>query len=1013
MSRRSARRSFIRPARLLAAPAVALASTVVVPTATTHAVTTVTVTTVADTAPGACATSGTGPCTLREAVIYANAHPGTAISVPGGVFRLTLLGTGENDAAKGDLDIRADMTIHGAGANLTTVDGMSDDRVFDIFTTAGPNITVVLDGMKIRNGAARDAFGGGGIWSGSANVTLSNAVLDDNFTSSAHGGGIYSTGGPGGSELNLVNTIVSSNKLISSAPGGDVSGGGIYVENGTTRLTASTLLGNIAVGGPASAEHFEAGSGGGGGIAMVGGTASMVSSTVEFNIADGGPGDMAAASGGGSATGGGVLAAGTFTAVNSTFTTNLARGGDATVPGGQGGLGAGGAINSSGAVTLENVTIVRNAAIGGFGPGFARAFARGGGFDHASPAGLITNTIIAANTITPFSSTRGPDIGNIFQTGGHNLVGVHEPATGFVASDLIGSELSPLDPKVADVIAANGGPTETIALLSSSPAVNAGDNAACALPPPPAAGPNGAGNVDQRGTPRPQPSGGQCDIGAFELTFAPSTTALASSLNPSPVGAAVTFTATVTAAGPVPGTVTIRDGSKILGGGTPVGGVVTLATSGLSEGHHTITATYGGDTVFGASTASLDQVVGSGISGLQFYPLPKPVRLLDTRPDHAAHVAPGTPLVANQALALPGHFAVDGVTVPAEALALVGNATVDNSSGAPPGFATIYPTGAPLPLASNLNFVPGTIRPNQFTVGLGPDGQFNLLSNTGGHFVIDITGYYAPPAANGLYFHALPQPVRLLDTRPGASAFVHPDVALTAGQTLNLPGRFTHNAVTVPASAKALAGNATVDNTVNAPAGFATLFPGGTPLPPTSNLNFAAGTIAPNAFTVGLGDDGSFNLYSNTGGNFVLDVSGYYDDVPTGGLVFRPVAQPLRELDTRPGESASVHPNAPLSASGTLSLPGSFAFAGAVVPTSAAALVGNATVDNTVNAPAGFATLYPGGTALPLASNLNYSPGLVAPNAFIVGIGTDGNYNLFSQSGGNFIIDVSGYFSSA
>ena len=125
--------------------------------------------------------------------------------------------------------------------------------------------------------------------------------------------------------------------------------------------------------------------------------------------------------------------------------------------------------------------------------------------------------------------------------------------------------------------------------------------------------------------------------------------------------------------------------------------------------------------------------------------------------------------------------------------------------------------------ASNLNFVPGTTRPNAFTVGLGGDGNFNLLSNTGGNFIIDITGYYAPPASGGLYFHPLSQPVRLLDTRPGASAVVHPDAALSAGQMLELAGQFTSNGVTVPGSAKALAGNATVDNTANAPPGFLSL----------------------------------------------------------------------------------------------------------------------------------------------------------------------------------------------
>ncbi len=102
----------------------------------------------------------------------------------------------------------------------------------------------------------------------------------------------------------------------------------------------------------------------------------------------------------------------------------------------------------------------------------------------------------------------------------------------------------------------------------------------------------------------------------------------------------------------------------------------------------------------------------------------------------------------------------------------------------------------------------------------------------------------------------------------------------------------------------------------------------------------------------------------------------------------------------------------PLSAKQTLNLPGNFTFSGVTVPAGAKALVGNATVDNSINAPDGFATLFPGGTSLPLASNLNYSAGTVAPNAFIVGVGSDGTYNLYSLSGGNFIIDISGYFAA-
>src|SRR4029077_10901934 len=55
-------------------------------------------------------------------------------------------------------------------------------------------------------------------------------------------------------------------------------------------------------------------------------------------------------------------------------------------------------------------------------------------------------------------------------------------------------------------LAANGGPTQTMALLPGSPCVNAGDPA-FASPP----------DFDQRGAPHTRVSGGRIDIGSFEL----------------------------------------------------------------------------------------------------------------------------------------------------------------------------------------------------------------------------------------------------------------------------------------------------------------------------------------------------------------------------------------------------------------------------------------------------------------------------------------------------------------
>ena len=91
-----------------------------------------------------------------------------------------------------------------------------------------------------------------------------------------------------------------------------------------------------------------------------------------------------------------------------------------------------------------------------------------------------------------------------------------------------------------------------------------------------------------------------------------SVTTMSSSKNPSAGGEAVTFTAVVRAASSnaIPtGSVSFKDGAAILGSAAVVAGQATFATSTLAGGSHTITAAYGGDSNFIASSASLVQMV--------------------------------------------------------------------------------------------------------------------------------------------------------------------------------------------------------------------------------------------------------------------------------------------------------------------------------------------------------------------------------------------------------------------
>ena len=100
---------------------------------------------------------------------------------------------------------------------------------------------------------------------------------------------------------------------------------------------------------------------------------------------------------------------------------------------------------------------------------------------------------------------------------------------------------------------------------------------------------------------------------------ASSTTTVVSSVNPSVFGRSVMFTATVSAVAPgggtPTGTVTFKDGTTTLGTGTLSAGMATFNSSSLTIGSHSVTAVYGADTNFTASTSSvLSQTVNKGNS---------------------------------------------------------------------------------------------------------------------------------------------------------------------------------------------------------------------------------------------------------------------------------------------------------------------------------------------------------------------------------------------------------------
>ncbi|MBS1791793.1 MAG: putative Ig domain-containing protein [Acidobacteria bacterium] len=435
-----------------------------------------------------------------------------------------------------------------------------------------------------------------------------------------------------------------------------------------------------------------------------------------------------------------------------------------------------------------------------------------------------------------------------------------------------------------------------------------------------------------------------------------------------------------------------------------VGNTLSGTPTAAGTFNFTITATDN----FGCSGFQTYAVTISTISsGLQFYPLAHPVRLLDTRLGATGCDTPGAQIPGNtsRTQAAAGRTC-DGLTIPANAKALTGNITTVESGG---GFLTLYPSDVTRPLVANSNFAANQVLNNVFTVGLGAgDGAFNIYVTTNTNVVVDITGYYAPPSASGLYFHPLPHPVRLMDSRAGATACFTPGAQLAAGSTTTQLGTTTCDGVLIPAGTLALVGNAT---TVNPQAnGFLTLFPADATRPLVASSNFQTGINMNAPFTVGLSPSGQFNIYTAATTDLVVDVLGYFstqlNDTNGQGLLFNPLPTPVRLLDTRAGQTGCFTPGAQMIGGTAYLQPATGVCTG--IPAAAKAVVGNAT---TVNVSAnGFLTFWPSDATQPFIATSNYRTGIVFNRHFTVGLGADGAFKRYAASTTDLVIDLSGYF---
>jgi hypothetical protein len=383
-----------------------------------------------------------------------------------------------------------------------------------------------------------------------------------------------------------------------------------------------------------------------------------------------------------------------------------------------------------------------------------------------------------------------------------------------------------------------------------------------------------------------------------------------------------------------------------------------------------------------------------------FVPL-SPTRILDTRFGNGAPIGPVGP-GSTLTVQVSGRGGIPATGIASVVLNVaVTNTTVTG------GYLIVYPTEDPQPLAANLNWSRGQTVPNLLQVGLGSSGRLNIYNGTGTADVIfDVAGY-APaitgtPGPDGLYNPLVP--TRILDTRTNNGGYPSP---LGPGTSINL--QVTGRGGVPATGVSAVALNVTVANPTSW--SYLTIYPAGTALPLAANLNFAAGATVPNRVVVKLGSNGQVAIFNGFGStNVVVDVNGWFTDgsnpSATGGT-FTGVT-PTRILDTRVGTGGF---RAPIGAGQSLALQvagygGVPTMTDQVAPTAA---VLNVTVTNTTAW--SNLTVYPNGSALPLASDLNWPAGATVPNLVIVKLGPDGKIVLENGFGTtDVVVDVEGWY---
>ncbi|MCE9623976.1 MAG: hypothetical protein K8R69_00770 [Deltaproteobacteria bacterium] len=491
---------------------------------------------------------------LRDCVENVATSDGDTITIGSG---LTV------DVDEGPMNIAASIRIVGAGVDNSAVNGLNNgpERLFNI---NGSGNFAQFSGFSIFN--SNNVAPGGAIFVDSGTSLSIDTVNIDDCSSDVDGGAIYhdgslnlknvkitSTGasGSGGTIYTTGNLFIEGSTFTGNSA--QVQGGAIYQSDGTMQVVNSTVSENTAAGGAGGIKTYglailqgltmdkNTATNGRGGALTTGGDTQIFDSEITNNetLTAGAAGiqndeDLyventsivgnKAGVNSGTDDGGGIHTDGSLTIISSTVADNTVNGGNGagiyedssgsiiercTISGNKNlNAGSGGGLYINGNfASLLNSTVFGNETPD-FGGGVYASYplvmvnstvvgnsaTQDGGGIYVDEESSLANSIVAGNSATG----AGPDCFNnsILNSVAPNLIQDTTDCDTAGVAPLTGA------PGLAAALADNGGPTQTLALIEGSQAIDAGDNGSCLA-------------TDQRGVSRPQ--GENCDLGAFEL----------------------------------------------------------------------------------------------------------------------------------------------------------------------------------------------------------------------------------------------------------------------------------------------------------------------------------------------------------------------------------------------------------------------------------------------------------------------------------------------------------------